>query len=598
MAKIGKYELVRQLATGGMAEVFLAKTEGALGFEKTVVVKRIRQHLLDDPQFVQMFLQEAKLAAQLNHPNIAQVFDFGESDGTYYLAMEHVDGPNLRTLSTEAHKAGKPISFPLCAKIISYAAEGLAFAHEFVNPKTQQPLNIVHRDVSPDNVVLARNGAVKVVDFGIAKAAEQVFQTQSGLRKGKLAYMSPEYLKGEPPDRRADVFALGVVLYELISNKKPYNAESEVTLINAMISEPMVPVRARRSDVPEELETILERTLTRDREARYPSCRELQADLERYIVSAGEPLSSVHISKVIAGLQPELDAAALAKTPNRGKSTPSGKTPSGQKTPPKKATGSSGPKKATGSSGEKPKPAAPPRQLTAESVDSEDRTARMNGPEMVAKAVAVYGEGASNEATVRMNAKDLDVPAPVAVRKLEPAPKPEPEQEEKTEERTSPALDVRAVLPPAPAAPSPKRAPERTETPRAQGQGLMVTQKQLMAAGAAVLALMLLSAALAMVLMRKPEPPPPPPPPPAEKKADAETPPPDPIPVPEPVKKPPERPKDEEPRVAIEITSNLPAVVKIGKRKGKPTPYRGELPPGKYEVELDDSVTGFWMKRL
>jgi len=209
---IGKYELIRPLATGGMAELFLARTQGALGFAKTVVVKRIRPHLLDDPQFLLMFLNEAKLAAQLNHPNIVQIFDFGEVADSYFIAMEYVDGPNLRTLSALAHAASKPIPFPLCARIVSHVCEGLAYAHEALDTETNQPLGIVHRDISPDNVVLARNGAVKVVDFGIAKAAEQIFQTQSGLRKGKVAYMAPEYLQGQTLDGRADIYALGVVL--------------------------------------------------------------------------------------------------------------------------------------------------------------------------------------------------------------------------------------------------------------------------------------------------------------------------------------------------------------------------------------------------
>jgi len=297
-----------------------AETQGALGFAKTVVVKRIRPHLLDDPQFLLMFLNEAKLAAQLNHPNIVQIFDFGEAAGAYFIAMEYVDGPNLRTLSTLAHAAGTPIAFPLCAKIVSYACEGLAFAHEAIDLETDQPLGIVHRDVSPDNIVLARNGAVKVVDFGIAKAAEQIYQTQSGLRKGKVAYMAPEYLRGQPLDGRADLYALGVVLYELLSNKQPYEAESDLLLMLAKMDEPMVPVRARRPDIPKELEIAVERAMAQRRDDRYSSCRDLQADLERFIASAGQPLSQIHIAQMVASL-PLQDGAPTARTPGRSGST-------------------------------------------------------------------------------------------------------------------------------------------------------------------------------------------------------------------------------------------------------------------------------------
>src|SRR5687767_7530587 len=205
-----------------MAEVFLARAEWALGVEKTVVVKRILSHLAEDQNFVEMFLSEAKLAAQLSHPNIVQIFEFGETEGVYYLAMEYIDGPNLRTLGARAHDQGRPVPFNLCAKMISMACEALCYAHEFCDPVTGTPLMLVHRDISPDNIILARNGALKVVDFGIAKAVTQSHQTKTGLIKGKLAYMPPEQLKTKSIDKRADVYALGVVLYELVAGKKPF----------------------------------------------------------------------------------------------------------------------------------------------------------------------------------------------------------------------------------------------------------------------------------------------------------------------------------------------------------------------------------------
>src|SRR5512140_767411 len=272
MPSVGKYELVRKLATGGMAEVFLAKFEWARGLEKTVVVKRILYHLAEDPTFIEMFFTEAQLAAQLSHPNIAQVIEFGESEGVYFLAMEYVDGPSLRALANAAHATGTGIPFPHCARIAAFCCEALAYAHELPDAATGQPLNLVHRDISPDNVLISKTGSVKLVDFGIAKAATQTHRTKTGLVKGKLAYMAPEQLRAEPLDRRADVYSLGVMLYELVSGRKPYEAPSEVTLIHAMLYEDMTPLRTRREDVPPELERIVNKALERKREDRWADC--------------------------------------------------------------------------------------------------------------------------------------------------------------------------------------------------------------------------------------------------------------------------------------------------------------------------------------
>ncbi|HZN94654.1 MAG TPA: serine/threonine-protein kinase, partial [Myxococcales bacterium] len=197
-----------------MAEVFLARFEWARGLEKTVVVKRILYHLAEDPTFIEMFFTEAQLAAQLSHPNIAQIIEFGESEGVYFLAMEYVDGLSLRALVTAAHGREGGIPFPYSARIAAFCCEALTHAHELVDEATGKPINLVHRDVSPDNILISKTGSVKVVDFGIAKAATQSQQkTKTGLVKGKLAYMSPEQVRAMPLDRRADIYALGVVLY-------------------------------------------------------------------------------------------------------------------------------------------------------------------------------------------------------------------------------------------------------------------------------------------------------------------------------------------------------------------------------------------------
>jgi serine/threonine-protein kinase len=297
---VGKYQLLRKLASGGMAEVYLAKAAGPQGFEKTLVVKRVLPHLAEDPTFVEMFFSEARLAALLNHPNVVQIFDFGESEGAYFLAMEYIDGLNLRTLCKRAHAAGMLLPVQLCAKLLSHVCEGLAYAHTFVDPGTGEPLRLVHRDISPDNILVSAHGAVKVVDFGIAKAANQLHRTRTGIVKGKIAYMPPEQIQNKPLDARADIFALGVVLYELLSGQKPFEATSEVGMMQAILYQPPVPVGERRADVPETVRNILGRALAKERDERYGSCRELQADLERYLHTAGEPVGAWHIAQLVA----------------------------------------------------------------------------------------------------------------------------------------------------------------------------------------------------------------------------------------------------------------------------------------------------------
>jgi serine/threonine-protein kinase len=306
--KIGRYEVVRKLANGGMAEVFLAKVAGPLGFEKTLVLKRILPHLASEPSFVEMFLAEAKLVAQLNHPHIIQIFDFGETDGAYFLAMEYIDGPNLRTLLKRTIQLGTPLSPALCAKIVALACEGLAYAHDFRDPASGQPLGLIHRDISPDNILLSRQGAVKIADFGIAKTAGRGQQTREGILKGKLCYLAPEQFRSLPPDRRIDVYALGVVLYELLTGRRPFDATTDASLMKAILFEPPIPAAARRPDLPETLLRILDRVLAKEREERYPDCLALQVDLDRFVLSTGESLGSLHIARLITQLEPAAEA--------------------------------------------------------------------------------------------------------------------------------------------------------------------------------------------------------------------------------------------------------------------------------------------------
>jgi serine/threonine-protein kinase len=297
---LGRYELMGRLASGGMAEVYLAKAAGPMGFEKRLVVKRILPHLAEDASFIEMFFAEARLVAKLDHPNIVQIFDFGESGGEYYLAMEYIDGLNLRILSKRTRVAGERLPVSLCAKIVSFACEGLAYAHEFVEPETGMPLRLVHRDISPDNILVSTNGAVKLADFGIAKAANQMHRTQTGVVKGKVAYMPPEQLRGKTLDARTDLFALGVVLYELLSGRKPFEAENETGMVLAILHEEPVPITEHRADVPGSVQRIIGRALAKEPNDRYASCRELQMDLERYLRTCDEPVGAIDIARWVA----------------------------------------------------------------------------------------------------------------------------------------------------------------------------------------------------------------------------------------------------------------------------------------------------------
>ncbi|WP_043432724.1 serine/threonine-protein kinase [Cystobacter fuscus] len=323
MRQVGKYQLIRKLAVGGMAEVYLAKAAGPRGFEKTLVVKCILPHLAQEPAFVEMFLSEAMLAARLTHPHIVQIFDFGEADGSYFLAMEYVDGPSLRTLIKRASAQHLPLPPAVCARLISQACEGLAFAHDFVDPGTGEALGLIHRDVSPDNILLSLQGAVKVVDFGIAKATGQSHRTRSGVIKGKLSYMPPEQLRAKQLDRRVDVYALGVVLYELLTSHKPYSAASDAALMHTLLFDEPVPAVHYRPDLPDTLQRILARAIAKDREQRYPDCHALQADLEDFILAGGRSVTAPQVAQLIqrvtsaTGLPALSPAAAAAPGPSR-----------------------------------------------------------------------------------------------------------------------------------------------------------------------------------------------------------------------------------------------------------------------------------------
>lgn len=278
---LGGYDLLRRLGSGGMAEVHLARANGIEGFQKLVVLKQILPHLSRDKHFVRMFLEEARLAALLDHPNVVQVFDLGKEEGEYFFTMEFVYGENLSGLVKGLRKVGQPLAFEHVVTIGLGVAAGLHYAHERVG-FDGRPLGIVHRDVSPTNVMLTYEGGVKVADFGIAKVITRTDVTRAGTRKGKVPYMSPEQCRAEKIDRRSDVFSLGIVLWEAATGERLFEGDNEFGVMNLIVNGNIKPPREVRAEIPVDLERIIMKALTVDKNERYQTARDLQLDLETF----------------------------------------------------------------------------------------------------------------------------------------------------------------------------------------------------------------------------------------------------------------------------------------------------------------------------
>jgi eukaryotic-like serine/threonine-protein kinase len=296
----GKYQLLKKLATGGMAEVWLARQTGIEGFAKNLVVKRILPHLAEDHEFVEMFRNEALIAARFTHPNIAQVYEFGEANGTYYIAMEFVHGEDLGRVMRKAYGKEQWIARPLAIRIVAAACEGLYYAHTRTDD-AGRPLKVVHRDISPQNILISFDGSVKLVDFGIAKAADQVGLTKSGAIKGKFAYMAPEQASGKALDHRADIFAIGLVLYELLTCNRPLKRETELATLQAALECSIQPP-SQVADVPAGLDEVVMRALAKAADDRYRDARQFQLALEEALVREQAVASSVQISELMETL--------------------------------------------------------------------------------------------------------------------------------------------------------------------------------------------------------------------------------------------------------------------------------------------------------
>ncbi|MBI4511444.1 MAG: protein kinase [Deltaproteobacteria bacterium] len=323
VSRFGKYQVLSKLAQGGMAELFLVRATGIEGFEKVVVVKRILPQYLENDEFTGMFLDEARLAATLQHPNIAQVYDIGFDGESFFFAMEYVHGRDLRQVIKASRRQSREIPLEHALHVVLGTCAGLHHAHEKLGPDGR-PLGIVHRDVSPSNVLLTFDGGVKVVDFGIAKARLRQTHTKVGTLKGKIAYMSPEQVKGDPVDRRSDVFAIGIILYELTTGTRLFHTDDEISTLHKIATQDAPPPSARKRNYPPRLEAIVMKALDRDVDKRHATAQELQLELEQVARDERLAISPVRAAQFLKELFPGEEAPSA-----QGGRIPKGKLPQG-----------------------------------------------------------------------------------------------------------------------------------------------------------------------------------------------------------------------------------------------------------------------------
>ncbi len=307
-----RYRVIDKLESGGMAEVFRAESTGLEGFRKQVAIKRVLPHLGRNSKYISMFLDEARLSAQLSHSNCVQVFDIGVRDNAYFIVMEFVDGANLKSIATSMRNKGRSFPIPAAAYIAHEICKGLSYAHELTD-RDGVALHLVHRDVSPPNVLITKHGEVKIVDFGLAKASSQLEPSEPGVIKGKFAYLAPEAAQGEEVDCRADIFAVGIILWELLASQRLFTGDTDLQILHKAEAAKVPPLSQINRSVPPELESIVRRALARDRRERYQSARELGEDLARFLFRFGQPVSGYDIAAIAQDTMREKENARLAQ---------------------------------------------------------------------------------------------------------------------------------------------------------------------------------------------------------------------------------------------------------------------------------------------
>jgi eukaryotic-like serine/threonine-protein kinase len=333
---LGPYRLLRRLAVGGMGEVYLARRLAPGPGEELVVVKTLLPGLKREPEFVAMFYDEARIASALHHPNIARIDDVGEDHGEHYIAMEYVRGCSLRDLLERAAAQGLGLPPALTCRVVAEAAAALDFAHQ-AKTAAGEPLDLIHRDVSPQNVLLGFDGAVKLIDFGVAKATNKLVRTAVGTIKGKYAYMSPEQAYGEPLDGRSDVFGLGILFWEALTGERLFKRNTETETLKAVVGAPLQPPSARAPAVPRALDVVVMRALMRDRDDRYSTAGELKRAIEAFLVRqrwpAGPEELAAFLAKVFPGGAEAGASTGDEPTPATDTSTPSLEPPPGSSGP-------------------------------------------------------------------------------------------------------------------------------------------------------------------------------------------------------------------------------------------------------------------------
>jgi serine/threonine-protein kinase len=293
-----RYRVIERIAAGGMAEVYRAESAGLEGFKKIVAIKRVLPHLAEKKQFIGMFLDEARTSAHLSHSNCVQVFDIGVGDNTYFIVMEYVDGSDLKAIIEHKRSRNQRLPMEAASLICQRICEGLSYAHEVTDTKGRK-LGIVHRDMSPPNVLITRHGEVKIADFGLAKANSQLEHSEPGIIKGKFSYLSPEAAMGETVDHRTDIFAIGIMLWEMLAGRRLFLGDSDLDTVRQVQASRVPSLAQINPEVTPELERIVQKSLARDANKRYQSARELGRDLNSFLFRLGKPVSSFEIASLV-----------------------------------------------------------------------------------------------------------------------------------------------------------------------------------------------------------------------------------------------------------------------------------------------------------
>jgi serine/threonine-protein kinase len=311
------YRVTERLESGGMAEVFRGESTSLAGFKRQVAIKRVLPHLASNEKFIRMFLDEARLSARLTHANIVQVFDIGHVENTYFIVMEYIDGVTLKAIVEYLRTRKQPFPIPLACHITMKVCEGLEYAHGATDSDGKL-LGIVHRDISPPNVLISRKGEVKIVDFGLAKAAHSVEKTEPGVVKGKFSYLAPETASGEEAGPQADIYAVGIMLWEMLAGRKLFQGETDYQTVKLVQAGVVPSIRSINAAVPEELERILRKALARSRAERYQSAQQMGEELTEFLLLHRLKATAYDLARLVGDVLAE---RASSRQANRGEST-------------------------------------------------------------------------------------------------------------------------------------------------------------------------------------------------------------------------------------------------------------------------------------